>query len=147
MLSFVQGVLTVVGRVMLCTIFLLSAVGNKIPNFAAVVGYMEAAGVPQPQVMLVGAIGFLIVGSLSIMVGFRARIGAGLLLVFLVLATYYFHGFWNFEGPEQQAQMIQFMKNLSMAGAMVLILANGSGPFGWDNWQGFRKAAAPTVSS
>ena len=56
---------------------------------------MAAEGVPAPQFMLAGAIVFLIAGSLSVILGYKARIGAALLLVFLVLATYYFHDFWN----------------------------------------------------
>jgi len=132
MFSQVQRVMTVLGRLMLCTIFFMSAVGNKIPNFGGVVQYMQSAGVPAPQLMLAGAIAFLILGSVSIVLGFKARIGAGLLLVFLVLATYYFHAFWNYEGQEQQMQMIQFMKNLSMAGAMIFIMANGPGPMALD---------------
>ena len=94
---------------------------------------MEKVGVPAPQLMLSGAISFLIVGSLSVALGFKARWGASLLLVFLVLATYYFHAFWLLEGPEQQAQMIQFMKNLSLVGAMLMVIANGSGPMSLDN--------------
>jgi putative oxidoreductase len=132
----VRGVLTVVGRVLLATIFLMSAVGNKIPNFSAVAGFMAKAGVPAPEFLLVGAIAFLIVGSLSVIAGYRARVGASLLLVFLVLASYYFHGFWRLtDAQEQQAQMIQFMKNLSMMGAMLFIIANGSGPLSLDNWR------------
>ena len=136
----VQGVLTVVGRVMLSTIFLMSAVGNKIPNFSGVVGYMQSHGVPFPQMMLVDAIVFLILGSISVIVGYKARIGASLLLVFLVLATYYFHNFWALEGQASQMEMIQFMKNLSMAGAMVFIMANGSGPMSLDTWLAKRKS-------
>lgn len=109
--NLLTGLTTVLSRVMIATIFLLSAVGNKIPQFEAVAGYMASEGVPQARVMLVGAIVFLIVGSVSIVLGYKARFGAGLLLTFLVLATYYFHDFWNFQGQEQQMQMIQFMKN------------------------------------
>jgi|GEM_PF-72070 len=123
----IQSLLSIVARVMIATIFLLSAVGNKIPKFNDVAAYMASEGVPQPQVMLAGAIVFLIIGSVSIVIGYKARFGAGLLFVFLVLATYYFHDFWNFTGNDQQQQMIQFMKNLSMAGTMVLVMANGSG--------------------
>lgn len=129
MSNSIQGVVSVIGRLMLVTVFLMSAVGNKIPMFSSVVQYMQSEGVPAPQVMLAGAIVSLIAGSLSVLLGFKARIGAGLLLVFLVLATYFFHDFWNFEGQEQTNQMIQFMKNLSMAGAMLLIIANGPGSF------------------
>jgi putative oxidoreductase len=83
------------GRILLGTIFLLSALGNKIPHFQAVAGSMAKEGVPAPQVMLAGAIIFLIAGSVSVILGYQARIGAALLLVFLVLATYYFHDFWT----------------------------------------------------
>lgn len=144
-----QGVGTLLGRVMLGLIFLMSAVGNKIPDFNNVAGYMGAEGVPIPQVMLVGAIVFLIAGSLSIILGFKARIGAGLLLVFLVLATYFFHDFWTWsedamwvlslnsdvQMPVQQIEMISFMKNLALMGAMFFIMSNGSGPWSLDNRQ------------
>ena len=128
----VQGIVTVLGRLLLCTIFFMAAVGNKIPHFSQVAKVMESVGIPAPQLMLVGAIVFLIVGSVSVIVGYQARIGATLLLVFLVLATYYFHAFWKLEGQAQQDQMIQFMKNLSMMGAMLFIIANGSGPISLD---------------
>jgi putative oxidoreductase len=129
----IQGFLAVLGRVMLCVIFFLSAIGNKIPNFNAVAGKMEEEGVPAPQVLLVGAIVFLIAGSLSVVLGYKARIGATLLLIFLVLATYYFHDFWTVTDPQvKQEQMIQFMKNLGLMGAMVLIIANGTGPMSLD---------------
>lgn len=127
-----QGFLAVLGRVMLSAIFLMSAVGNKIPNFNAVAGVMGTVGVPAPKVMLAGAIVFLVVGGLSVILGFRARFGAGLLLVFLVLATYYFHAFWKATGQAQQDQMIQFLKNVGLMGAMLLIIANGIGPFSLD---------------
>jgi putative oxidoreductase len=119
-------------RIMIATIFLMSAVGNKIPQFNSVAGYMAAEGVPLPQISLVGAIIFLIVGSVSVIAGFKIRIGAALLLVFLTLATYFFHDFWTFEGQEQQMQMIQFMKNLSLMGTMMFLMANGAGQLSVD---------------
>ena len=104
-----QGIVALLGRILLCTIFLLAAVGNKIPNFQAVSGAMAKEGVPAPQVLLAGAI------------------------VFLVLATYYFHDFWTLSDPQaQQEQMIQFLKNLGLMGAMLLIIANGTGPLSLD---------------
>jgi putative oxidoreductase len=103
------------------------------PNFQAVAGFMAKEGVPAPQVMLAGAIVFLIAGSLSVILGYQARIGAALLLVFLVLATYYFHDFWTLADPQaKQEQMIQFMKNLGLMGAMLLVIANGTGPMSLD---------------
>lgn len=129
----VQGLLTVVGRLFIVTIFLMSAVGNKIPQFSGVAQYMASEGVPAPQVMLAGAIVFLIAGGLSILLGLYARVGAVLLFTFLVLATYFFHDFWTMEGDVVQGQMIHFMKNLSMMGTMLFIMAVGSGPWSLDH--------------
>jgi len=128
-MKLLQGIVAVTGRVLLCVIFLMAAVGNKIPHFSDVAQLMASKGIPQPKLMLAGAIVFLLAGSLSVITGYRARIGALLLLVFLVLATYYFHNFWAIsDAKAQQEQMVQFMKNLSMMGAMLFIIANGPGP-------------------
>jgi putative oxidoreductase len=145
MFAALRGLLTVLGRLLLCTIFLLAAVGNKIPHFSDVAKIMESVGVPAPQFLLAGAIVFLLAGSVSIIIGYRARIGAVLLLTFLVLASYYFHAFWKLQGQAQQEQMIQFMKNLSMMGAMLFVVANGSGPMSLDSWLA-RRSASPEKS-
>ncbi len=153
--TFLQGSATVLGRIMLALIFFMSAVGNKIPNFDDVATYMGSQGVPMPTFMLAGAIVFLVVGSLSIVLGFHARIGALLLLTFLALATYYFHDFWTIPEtatwvlsgneevrmPMRQMEMISFMKNTALMGAMLFIMANGPGAWSVDN-----RAAAVTES-
>lgn len=128
-----QSAFSLLGRLMIVGIFLMSAVGNKIPNFGGVADYMAAEGVPLPRLMLAGAIAFLLAGSISIITGYFARIGAGLLLVFLILATYFFHDFWMFEGEARQQQMIQFLKNVSLMGAMVFLIANGPGQMSMGN--------------
>ncbi|AMV36092.1 DoxX family protein [Planctomyces sp. SH-PL62] len=133
----IQGLLSVAGRVALSTIFLLSAVGNKIPNYGAVTEYMASHGVPAPGLLLAPAILFLVAGSVSVVLGYKTRIGALLLFLFLVPTTYYFHDFWNLSGDAAQQQTIQFMKNLSMAGAMLFLIANGGGAWSLD---GRRKA-------
>lgn len=122
-------VVSILGRLCLCTIFIMSAVGNKIPQFNGVVGYMKANGMTlMPEAMLVGAIIFLLVGSAMVVSGYQARFGAFLLLIFLLLATFFFHDFWNpRHGDQAQMQMIQAMKNLGLMGAMLFIMANGSG--------------------
>lgn len=162
-----QGVLSVVGRLFLCTIFLMSAIGHDIPKFNDIVTNMMAPkGIPQPQLMLIGAIAFLIVGGLSVLIGFKARIGAFLLFVFLVLATYYFHNFWNISKdtlPKEQiaglsdeaiqkrveheieGQTIQFLKNLSMMGAMLFIMGNGAGRWSVDAYLARQPGTMPTT--
>jgi putative oxidoreductase len=129
----IQGFFSVVARLMIAAIFLASAVMNKIPNFNATSDAMAGKGVPQPKILLAGAIAFLLLGSVSLIVGYRARLGAFLLLVFLAAATYYFHAFWKMEpGETQMSEQIQFMKNLALMGGMLFIVANGAGPWSLD---------------
>ena len=144
MRSALLGILSVAGRMLLATIFLLSAAGNKIPHFDSVAELMGKVGVPAPRLMLVGAIAFLLVGGVSVVLGLYARFGAALLLIFLMPASYYFHAFWRLEGAEALQQQIQFMKNLSMAGAMLVIIANGAGAWSLDARRAAK--AAPVAS-
>lgn len=139
MIHSLQGPLSLLARICLVAIYVLSAVGNKIPQFSGVAQYMAAEGVPAPQFLLAGAIVFLLAGGVSVLLGFQARLGAALLAIFLVLATYYFHDFWTFEGQDRQMQMIQFMKNLSLLGSMLFIMANGAGAWSLDG----RRTATP----
>ena len=124
-----QAPLAILGRLCLVAIFALSALSNKIPNFANVAQGMASAGVPFPTVALAGAIVFLLVGSVSVAIGYRARFGALLLLLFLIPATYYFHAPWRAATPDETTQqMIHLLKNLGLMGAMLLIMAAGPGP-------------------
>ena len=135
MLQLLQGPLSLLGRIMLCAIFFTAAVANKIPQFNEVAKSMAKEGVPAPELMLTGAIAFLTIGSLCVIAGFQARIGAGLLFIFLVLATYFFHDFWNMPPAYFENQIAHSLKNLGLAGAMIFIIANGPGAWSFDNWR------------
>src|SRR3954447_14034434 len=124
-MSAFQGALSVLGRLLLVTIFLSSALMNKIPIYQGVVGVMQSAGVPLPQLSLAVTIVLLLAGGTSVLLGYRARVGASMLAVFLVLATYYFHAFWAVPAEQAQGQMVHFMKNLGLLGAMLFVVANG----------------------
>ena len=121
-LSAIETFGALVGRVLLVLIFLLSS-GNKISNFSEVQGYMASQGMPATAVFLVGAIVFLVIGGLSVLLGFKARVGAVLLIAFIVPASLIFHNFWAYEGQQQQQQMIHFMKNIAILGALISIAA------------------------
>lgn len=132
-MHIIQGFVSLVARLMIVAIFLASAAANKIPKFTEVAEMMGGAGIQQPKIMLAGAIVFLILGSVSLIVGYYARFGALLLLVFLIAASYYFHAFWKLPaGPAQMAEQINFMKNVALMGTMVFIIANGAGAWSMD---------------
>ena len=72
-------------------------------------------------------------GALSILLGYRARLGAWLIAIFLIGVTP-MHKFWGIAGPMmQQMQMVMFMKNLAMLGSALLITQFGSGPWSLDS--------------
>ncbi len=129
-MKFVVGVAAVSARILLCAAFLASAVGYTATD---VNGFAQAIAVKAtvaPQWAFFGAIALLVVGSLSVIVGCKARVGALALLVFLVLTTYLFHGFtfWNMVNAQARHDHIdQLAVNLSIMGAMLFVVVNGAG--------------------
>ena len=143
--SAVQGFVALLARLALMTIFLVSTVSNKIPQFSQTVQYMTQEKVPIPMAALACAIGLLLLGSVSLLLGAWTRIGAFFLLVFLCAATYYFHDFWTFTDPlQRQLQTIQFLKNLAIGGGLLSLMAFGAGPWSVDGWIGRKQAEAET---
>jgi putative oxidoreductase len=139
----IQGGVALAARLMLTAIFVVSAVGNKIPQFKATAEYMRSEGVPQPRLALFGAIGLLLLGGLSVISGAWTRIGAMFLFVFLAAATYYFHDFWDIPDATTRAlQSIQFMKNLAIGGGLLMLAAFGPGPWSVDGWIAKRQEEA-----
>lgn len=114
------------GRVLLSAIFLMSG-ANKIMNWSKTAEHMEGEGMQYVPFLLAAAIVFEIGGGLSLLLGCWARLGAFLLIVFLIPTTLIFHDFWTYEGSEQQTQMINFMKNLAIMGGLLIVFALGAG--------------------
>jgi putative oxidoreductase len=124
-----NGAVVLFGRLVFSLIFLLAA-----PNHFShdTINYAASQGVPLPAlaVPLSGVIALL--GGLSILLGYRARIGAWLIVLFLIGVTP-LHKFWGISDPAiVQTQMIMFMKNLSMLGGALLISQLGAGPLSLD---------------
>jgi len=120
------------GRIFLSLIFVMSGL-SKIGGWSGSAGYMASKGMPMVPLFLAGAILFEVLGGLSVLLGFKAKIGAAALIVFLIPTSFIFHSFWALEGMEQQMQMIMFMKNLSIMGGLLLVMGLGSGPLSLDN--------------
>ena len=119
-----------IGRILLVLIFLNSGIG-KIGNFEGTAQYMAKSGMPFTNFFLVGAIFLELVGSITVVLGYHARFGALLLLIFLIPTTLIFHT--NFA---DRMQMIHFMKNVSMFGGCLILLSAGAGRFSLDYFLG-----------
>lgn len=122
--------IVLLGRILYTTIFLMAAPGHFT---AKTIAFAASKGVPIASlaVPVSGVIAFL--GGLSILLGYKARLGAWFIVLFLIPVTIMIHNFWAIADPMQaQMQQVNFMKNLSMLGAALLIANFGSGPLSLD---------------
>jgi len=113
-----------VGRILLGSLFLLSGL-SKLGAYGATAAYMSSAGVP--SALLPAVIAVELLGSLAVIVGWKTRVAAALLAGFSLLAAFLFHN--NFA---DQTQMIMFLKNVSITGGFLLLVANGAGRISLD---------------
>ncbi|MGA2032359.1 MAG: DoxX family protein [Thermoguttaceae bacterium] len=133
--TVLSGIVGVLGRILLCVVFLAAAVGYTDANVLNVAQFLAARGMLAPMWALVGGVVFLVMGSLSIIFGYQSRIGALLLLLFLGVATYWFHGFsfWSLVNAQVLRDHITFLAtNVSLIGALLFIMANGTGKLSLD---------------
>lgn len=110
-----------VARILLSGLFLWSGV-SKIFNFGGTEGYMQAYGMPLTSLFLIAAIAVELGGGLSLLLGYRARLGAIALIVFTLIATLIFHT--DLADPMQQ---IMLMKNLAIVGGLLMVVQHGPG--------------------
>jgi putative oxidoreductase len=126
-----------VGRVLFAAIFVLASFGHFS---AKTIGYAAAAGVPLASVAVPVSGIIALVGGLSVALGYRTRLGAWLLVLFLVPVTLMMHAFWAVKDPMMaQMQQIMFMKNVSMLGGALLLAYFGAGPISLDARRASRK--------
>ncbi|NJN59045.1 MAG: DoxX family protein [Leptolyngbyaceae cyanobacterium SL_5_9] len=125
-ISHDRDIIPLVSRILLSAIYLVSGV-NKILNPAGTQEYMAANGMFWTGLFLVVAIAIELAGGLSLLLGYKTRLGAIALIIFLIPATLIFHT--NFAEPIQQ---IMFLKNLGLLGGLLLVMQYGPGRISLD---------------
>jgi putative oxidoreductase len=119
--------LTLIARILLAAMFLMSGL-NKISDPQGTQQYMSAMGMTWLTALFyVGAIAVELGGSLSLLLGYQAKIGAWMLVLFMIPATLVFHT--NFGDPNQ---MIHFLKNVSIIGGLLYVAIYGAGALSMD---------------
>jgi putative oxidoreductase len=115
---------SLVARLLISPIFILAGI-EKITGYAGSAGYMEAYGLP--SILLPAAIAVELGGGLAVLLGIFSRWAALALAGFCIVSAAIFHTAWSGDGG--QMQQIMFMKNLAMAGGLLLLFANGPGRY------------------
>lgn len=131
MLDSLGKPMTLVGRILLALMFVLAGFG-KLTNLEGAAAYMGSVGLPAVPAMaaVVGLIELL--GGLAIATGFLARWAALGLAVFTVAASLMAHRYWSLPADKQMVQQLLFMKNMAVAGGLLVLAALGPGPASLD---------------
>jgi len=128
--SVVAAPVVFLGRLLFVLIFLMAGVTHFLKP---TIGFAASQGVPLASIVVPFSGILAALGALSILLGYRARIGGWLIAIFLIGVTP-MHKFWGISDPMmQQMQMVMFMKNLAMLGGALLISQFGSGPWSLDS--------------
>jgi putative oxidoreductase len=125
-----NGLVVFIGRLLFSAIFLMAAPNHFV---AGTIAYAAHNGVPLANIAVPFSGILAFVGGLSILLGYRARIGAWLIVLFLVPVTLMMHNFWAVKDPMMhQIQMVMFLKNMAMLGGALFITQFGAGKLSLD---------------
>lgn len=118
--------LPLAARVCLCLIFLKAGISH-IVGYSSTVEMMAGMGLPIPELLLIFTIAFQILGGLSLLLGYKVKIGSILLILFLIPATLVFHN------PIGDANQINdFLKNIGLIGGLLMVIYTGAGALSID---------------
>jgi putative oxidoreductase len=130
-----KGAASVVARILLCSAFLAAMFGYTNPNARSVAEGLAGRIAVSPQWAFMATMALLSAATVCIVLGYRARWGALLLLLFAAVTTWLFQGFtfWNVVNSQARSDhMLHLVLNLSLMGAMLLICVNGPGAMSFD---------------
>ncbi len=141
--SFFNSIIVFFGRIFLSLIFVVAGL-HKIMAFKVTAASLASMGVPYSELLLIFAALFELGGGLLILLGWHARFGAFLILLFIIPVTFVFHSFWDYQGAAMVNNMHHLLKNLSIMGGMLYIMACGAGHISVDGL--IRKKCCQTKS-
>jgi putative oxidoreductase len=132
-MSFSEYISPLVGRFALAWFF-LSEVYARAGAWEANVSLMALKQIPAPPFLFALAILVMILGGVSLLLGFHARHGAMLLFGFTAVSSVLMHDYWHIrEAGARAADYEIFARNIAIAGGLLMIMGLGAGPLALDN--------------
>ena len=109
-----------IGRAIFGGYFLYNGI-NHFLRKDQLAGYAGAKGVPKPDLAVQASGALMALGGLSLLTGYKPKLGSALITTFLAGVTPSMHRFWSEQNPQQrQAEMINFMKNVALVGGAMI---------------------------
>ena len=128
----IADLLILIGRILLAWVFVGSAYGALL-NFSGSVGYFRSLNLPVPYLFTMLTVALEVLLSVGLILGIATRYCAILTFLFVLSATAIAHRYWEYPaGSQQIGQYNHFLKNISIMGGALLILATGGGRFSLD---------------
>ena len=132
-MSFSEYISPLIGRFALAWFF-LSEVYARASAWEANVSLMALKQIPAPPLLFALAILLMVLGGLSLLLGFHIRPGAMILFGFTVISSVMMHDYWHIKDAAARAADYEiFARNIAIAGALLLVIGMGGGPFSLDN--------------
>ena len=126
-----KDALILLARVLLMALFVYFG-WQKLTGFSGTVAYMTSTGAPAPTLSAIIAVVMEFGVGIAIVVGFYTRPLALLLALYTLGTALIGHHFWTMTGMEQYANMINFYKNISIMGGLLLLSVTGPGKYSFD---------------
>lgn len=124
-----RDITDLIGRILLSAIFFFEAIDSAL-YFDKTKDSMTHHGLTWNQDMLLyGAILFLLLGGTMVLLGYRSSLGAILLLMYWIPVTFIVHDFWAYPEDQIRLQKILFMKDMAIIGGLLMLLGKGSGRY------------------
>ena len=120
-----------VGRIFIGILFFLAGI-SKLSSWQDTVVSVSNLGIQFPSFFVGVAFILEVLGGLSLILGYKTRLGAFLLILFIIPATLLFHSFWTVTGQEAMEQARTFINNLGLLGGLLLLSAFGGGKYSFD---------------
>ena len=126
-----KNLFSLLGRIIIGALFLISGL-MMVKYWPSMVEVITNKGLPYPILFLGIATALEILGGIFVILGYRTRLGAWFLIIFLAAATYLFHNFWEVDATHADAVREEFIRNIVYLGALLLLAAFGPGGYSID---------------
>ncbi len=122
-----KSIVDLIGRILISAFFFMEAFDSLV-FFEKNLNTLQEYGISwMPKVWLIISIALLVLGALTVLLGYFARVGAFLLLLYWLPFTFIVYSFWNDPEDLRRLHSLLFVRNLGLAGGLLLLIANGAG--------------------